>query len=253
MELQFIRQQFVELTGRYDLLEKFGHEGKEQYKADFFINAGTRVLDRKVTADHVQLSVSLHQVPPDVPTVQVPRCWQVHEVWGLPMDGSGLRIKLQETQQTNRFQNFFNRPPMVGHPLPSSWIPTHYAILTTRNEQQLEKMIALKADTPANYAHTNEWGGWVLSLELYPHQRAHCMIEVRGKFYSPELTTDVSTNMWSQFYPSLLIKAACHVLEVFYRNTEGANDWLNAMNDELLDVEKMQVETEARKFWVMEG
>lgn len=250
MQLHMLRRQFVELSGRYDLMESV--EGTEECKADLFLNAGVRLLDRKVTARHVQNSVAVHQVPPDVPIVHLERCWQVHEVWVLPVDGSGRRRQLCETRQTNRFQKFFktdgvyDRTRLYG-------VPTYYATLTTRNEQQIEKLEALAANVPANYMHTGEWNAHILCIELYPHHHALCDIEVRGKFYSPPLIEGYSTNIWANTYPELLVKAACQVLEVFYRNTEGANDWMNSIMDELIDIEKMEVETDVRQYSVMEG
>ena len=243
MQLRDIRQQFIELTGRYDFIEI-------PAKADFFINAGMQLLDRKVTSRHIQESVSFNEAPPDVGIVQIPRCWQVHQVWSLDARGEGTRFLMHRTEQTNRFTNFWRN---IGAPLPRTSKPTHYSILTTRNEQQLEKLETLDLQIPANYVHTGEWNGWVLSLELFPHQHQKCIIEVHGKYYTPPLIKDTDTNIWSQFYPSLLVKAACHVLEVFYRNTEGAQDWLVSIADELIDIEKMEVETDMRKYSVMEG
>lgn len=250
MELQHIRQQFIELSGRYDLLDIVEESG--ECKADFFINAGVRVLDRKITAKSVQNSVAIYNVPSDVSRVQADRCWQVHEVWTLPSDGRGNRTRLHETRQTNRFQDFF-RTEINKRDRHSHGFPLYYSILTTRNEQQLEKMSALSLDIPANYAHTGELNSWIISIELYPMHHAKCDIEVRGKFYSPPFTSNNSSNIWSQFYPDLLIKASCYVLETFYRNTEGANDWLSSILDELIDIEKMEVETDMLKYSVMEG
>lgn len=243
MLLKDVRQRFIEITGRYDFIDA-------PEKANIFINAGVRLLDRKVTLRYIQDSTSFHEVPPDVSIVQVPRCWQISRVWALDVQGRGVRILLQETDQANRFTNFWRN---IGAPIPSSSLPTHYAILTTRNEDQIRRIETLNMQIPANYVHTGEWNGQVLSIELYPHVSRKCVIEVHGKYYSPPLEEDNDNNLWSQVHPTLLIHAACYELETSYRNTEGARDWMAAIMDELLDIERMEVETDTLKYSVMEG
>ncbi len=264
MRLKDLRQQFVEVSGRYDLLEETD-EGRSTAKADFFINAGSRMLDQKVTAKHVQMGVITIFVPPDMQTVQLPNCWQVHEVWGMPPDGSGVRRRLHEVRENSYFHGFFHHAHRhafpsykphhgfyhgMGYPY---GIPGHYAVLTTRNEKQLEDLRALSANVPANYMETGEWNSSIISLELYPKFHGQFDIEVKGKFFSPYLTHDDDTNIWSQAYPMLLVKAACYALETVYRNTEGARDWLNSIQMDLTDIEQMDVETDVRRFSVMEG
>jgi hypothetical protein len=55
-------------------------------------------------------------------------------------------------------------------------------------------------------------------------------------YYSPTLSATLSgvtwtqtKSFWSEVYPSILLKAALYELEAFYRNSEGAKDWDNAL------------------------
>jgi hypothetical protein len=52
-----------------------------------------------------------------------------------------------------------------------------------------------------------------------------------------ELIDNSNNNYWTNVSPEILIKAALYQLEVFNRNTEGAKDWLNAIETETLGLE----------------
>jgi len=42
-------------------------------------------------------------------------------------------------------------------------------------------------------------------------------------------------------------------MEVFYRNTEGAKDWLGALDLDLMDLDKLRVDQESAEVTQMEG
>ena len=49
-----------------------------------------------------------------------------------------------------------------------------------------------------------------------------------GLFFS-KMEDDVDISYHSELFPELLLAASAYSLEVFYRNTQGANDWLTAI------------------------
>ena len=51
---------------------------------------------------------------------------------------------------------------------------------------------------------------------------------IYGGFFS-DLSDDLDTTYHSEMYPELLLMASNLALEVFFRNTQGFNDWLNSM------------------------
>ena len=55
------------------------------------------------------------------------------------------------------------------------------------------------------------------------------VIETFGKFYTPDLTEADPDSWWTFTAYSTILHGALHELEVDYRNTEGANDWKNAI------------------------
>ena len=59
-----------------------------------------------------------------------------------------------------------------------------------------------------------------------------------------ELDGDTDECYWSTEHPDILIHAALHRLEVSYRNTAGANDWLVTVKTDLADLDMDWVEEE---------
>jgi hypothetical protein len=67
-----------------------------------------------------------------------------------------------------------------------------------------------------------------------------------------ELLEDEDECMWSSEQPDILIHASLHRLEVSYRNTSGANDWLVSIKRDLADLDMEWVEEEIADLDVME-
>ena len=54
-------------------------------------------------------------------------------------------------------------------------------------------------------------------------------LDVKGLYYSHELTAETDTNYWSTVHPMTLIMAGMRQLEIINRNTQGVNDWTSAI------------------------
>ena len=63
--------------------------------------------------------------------------------------------------------------------------------------------------------------------------RKKIVVEVKGLFYSAELTNDTDQNYWSVMHPLLLIMAAMMQTEIVNRNTQGVNDWRSAITEQM--------------------
>ena len=70
---------------------------------------------------------------------------------------------------------------------------------------------------------------------------------------SLELEDDADTSWWTLEAPETLVLASLYELEVAYRNTEGANDWMGALNNELMSLEYDQISEEITGIDQMEG
>ena len=66
-------------------------------------------------------------------------------------------------------------------------------------------------------------------------------MSVLGIFGELDLSADGDINFWSSRYPLTLVFAAAYMLEVFYRNKEGANDWLMAIERSLSGIDNNAV------------
>ena len=119
--------------------------------------------------------------------------------------------------------------------------PIFYAVPLERYSPELSRLSADMVKAPASAFTQPNVGADSISLEILPRPSREYTLEVHGNFYSPILDTDTSSNIWSELYPDTLVKAALYELEVFYRNTEGANDWLNAIQADLIAAEQLEV------------
>lgn len=70
---------------------------------------------------------------------------------------------------------------------------------------------------------------------------------------SVELSLDSDTSWWTLEAPETLVIASLYQLEVSYRNSEGARDWMNAIRNDLHVLEKNQVDDEVTGIDQMEG
>jgi hypothetical protein len=102
-----------------------------------------------------------------------------------------------------------------------------------------------------NYVKSDDDGTYN-GIIFTPKADAAYNIEVVGKFLSAELTDEDGTNYWSVVAPEILLKAALYQLEIFNRNTEGANDWLSALTSEARDLEFDMVMEESNEQRIVE-
>jgi len=70
---------------------------------------------------------------------------------------------------------------------------------------------------------------------------------------SYEMEGDQDSCFWSELHPDILLHAALQRLEVSYRNTQGANDWLQAIVIDLSELDKEWVEEAVANLDQMEG
>ena len=80
------------------------------------------------------------------------------------------------------------------------------------------------------------------ALIILPPTDTQLLVEVRGLFYSKQLTADTDTNYWSDLHPTLLLKAIALELEIFNQNASRIRTWQDAVAKDLVDVSKDLVE-----------
>jgi hypothetical protein len=78
-------------------------------------------------------------------------------------------------------------------------------------------------------------------------------VEIVGFFYTAELSADDHISYWSEVHPELLVMAAMAVLEITYRNRQGFNDWMTAINNFMMTIGFDLVEEEISDVDELEG
>ena len=218
MTLLEIRKQFIKLSGRFDLVvdtEDYIDNG-----ADFYITGGQQLLDRLIEPKpeivEVDLTVGEYLVDLERSTRVITTVFAVDTV--------GNVVKL----------------------LPRS--------MDTLQELYGEEFSQVDNAAPIYWAdNIGEEATIVRTLIVLPPVAAATTIRVVGHFMTVTLASDEDENFWSLHYPHLLINSALWRLEVSYRNTEGAKDWLSAIQAEIVLVDMDIVANEVANVNQMEG
>lgn len=220
MNLLETRTKFRELSGRFDLVnEDFTDNG-----ADFFINEGRKFLDR---LDETQKSwaTAFRLIELGFYSASFPYCRAIKEVWAAH---TTARWQLEKKNLQDLITESLLGMPSSRNP----GTPLYYSPTITRyNPEDLssanfESFLGW-VEVPSGNAH--EFNTIILNVPT----STRIVVEVKGLFYSHELTDDTDENYWSAVHPMLLYMSAMRQVEVVNRNTQGVNDWNNSISAEM--------------------
>jgi len=243
-----LRQKFVELSGRYDLVNVTW----EDNGADFFINSGQRFLDRvstygKGTAKNVQSIAAGTIIVRSVDLIAVHEVWAGNSVDGLiPL----TRYSMNQLRGTfgKQLSSITQGTPAYFCPVSLRPYPDNQSIAGWTGYYDIDDLVL------ADLHHTYN------GIILVPPPNKTYYISIIGKFYSPVLTATLALGVWTEtksywteVHPDILLEAALFKLETFYRNTEGAKDWQTAMNADLTGIDAALVEESLRESQEMDG
>jgi hypothetical protein len=231
MELLDIRKLFVKLSGRLDLMDPdtFADNG-----ADVYLVEGSRFLDRKMTTAHDEDSIfKTVKVGDYVAFFTEARV--IKEAWFYYND---VRIQLHELTR-ERVRELYPKI-LTGTELGT---PTVYAPIRGKKRG---------GATPANFLTELRLSSEDINGVMFPPTDTAGTLEVIGKFYSLNLVEE-GENYWSINHPMLLVWAALYNLEISYRNSEGARDWLAAIMNAIVDIEMDHVEEDSYNLRQMGG
>lgn len=248
MEYHEIRQKFVEMSGRYDLVNATW----EDNGADFFLNAGQRFLDRistygKGVAKNVQSIAAGTIIVKSVNLQAVKNVWAGNSTDGL--------TKLTR-YSLNELKEYYEKDLSTV----TQGTPQYYAPVYLRPYPDTQ--------TSAGWAGYYDISDMVLDDAHYTYNGVIIMpppdetyyISIEGKFYSPALTATLALGVWTQtksywteVHPDILLEAALFKLETFYRNTEGAKDWKAGLDEDLVGIDRDLVEESLRDSMEMDG
>jgi len=241
MTLVEIREQFVKLNGRFDLVvdtDDYADNG-----ADFYIQAGSRYLDRQFTTPFSKAK-HYEDAAADEWYVIFQECRSILDVW---VANDEYRKKL-EKRDVDVFRAYYNEPPSSI----DSGCPTYYAPALLRTHPQASTMYIEKfVDT--SFTETSKYDYEYNGVMWMPPTDEAIIVEVQGLWYSKKLALDADNNYWSVNHPEVLVMAACMILEMSYRNTEGTKDWKGSIDALMIPVEFDMIEQEVSDRTQMEG
>ena len=220
MNLLQLRTKFRELSGRFDLVSDiYADTG-----ANFFINEGRKYLDR-LNETQKSWGTCFKFLDIEKSNVSFPYCRAIKEVW---VASTTERWQLEKKRLQDMIEGYLTGLPSSR----TSGVPLYYSPCITRyipenaTVEDLESFIG-HIDTPAGNAH--EFNAIIVNVPT----SERLTVIINGLFYSAELVNDTDENYWSAVHPLLLISAAMRQTEVVNRNTQGLNDWSNAIGVEM--------------------
>lgn len=238
MNLLQFRKMFVELSGRFDLVnEDYSDSGLQ-----VFIDEGSKFLDR---LDETQKSwaTALTDLALSESYVTFPNCRAIKEVWAA--SATTGRWQLEKKDLQDLMEGYLRTLPVEM----DTGVPLYYSPCMTR--------IVPKADTAASFESLmgyapvagNEYNAILVNV---PTSEAITLI-INGLFYSPALVADIDSNKWSDSHPLLLYMSTMRQIEVINRSTQGVNDWMNSILVEMKQLGMDLVEEIIAEVSQMEG
>lgn len=233
MNLLQIRQQFRTLSGRHDLVSAVGADTG----ANYFINAGQRHLDRR---SQTQKSFATHFKFLEIGkySAQFPYCRAVKEVW---VGSLTARWQLEKKNLADLIAGYFTTLPSGI----DSGMALYYSPAVTRAAPETYNTPADELESFTGYVDVLSADHFAYnSVLIAPPTDERLAVQIKGLFYSDQLVEDTDKNHWTEVHSDILIMAAMRAIEVINRNTQGVNDWNNAIAGEITEIGKDLVEEE---------
>jgi hypothetical protein len=237
MDLVTLREQFVKLSGRYDLV--VDTTDWEDSGADFFIQAGQDYLDRYYATPKATNTI-FEKLDTGEWYLTFSKCRVIKEVWINNTEG---RSRLTKKDMSWLYQKY---SALISET--DNGTPLYYCPARLRSTDSTDQ-IALGAF----FNYVKDDSDALRGILIFVPPDEAIVVEIQGLFYSDTLTLDTDESYWSENWPAILIKAALYQVEVFNRNTEGMKDWKLAIEDEFLGLDKDNVEEEVSDINQIEG
>jgi hypothetical protein len=249
MSLLAVRRDFAKLSGRHDLVTNFGAGTYTDNGADFFLDSGQRMLDRK--AGFLRAYAWYKK---DVAVGSYKLIFQksavVKEVWVKCSGEDRYQLEKKDlewlrTEYGDDYSALDQDAPLYYSPMPINLAPTQSALTGTTYTTEFTY------DVEELSLPTDDYNAYSGILFMPPVDQTYT-VSVLGRFESKTLTGDVKT-WWTEVHPDILILAGMWSLERFYRNSEGQRDYMLAINDAINDLDRDLVEQEVQDIDEMEG
>lgn len=213
MNLAQIRKDFIEATGRVDLvvdLVSYVDKG-----ANEFIRRGQAMLDRMPYEGKNEYAEVGAKLDPGKYRVEMAAIRSIRNVRIENTEGTYFLRKttVQDIQYALGLNSF-------GQVSAERGTPFFYAAASARS------VGAPTADTEGKRG-----------ILVYPPAEQGVNVIVDGLFFSAPLTVDASVSFWTLVHPETLVQAAWYMLERYYRNSEGMKDHIEAIERDLRGID----------------
>ncbi len=207
MTLLQIRTNFITDSGRNDLvvdLTDYADRG-----ANRFINAGQRFLDGLIDTPQSQAKYE-ETLDVGATTLTLEDCRAIEEVY---LTNAEDRIHYLTKVSLSDIREAF--PELSNE---TQGVPTYYAINVIR-VMATELTETIKG-----------------IIFMSPADDTYDMV-IEGKFFTKKLVENDDINYWTENHEDVLGMAALYKLETFYRNREGARDWLQGIMEAIRGID----------------
>ena len=240
MNLLQLRTKFRDLSGKFDLVNAdYSDNG-----ADFFINEGSKFLDR-LNENQKSWASAFRIVEVGKYSASIQYCRAIKEVWAAT---TTARWQLEKKSLQDLINDY-----LLGTPAErTSGEPAYYSPTLTRyipEDIEISDFESFLQWVEVPSGNAEEYNTILLSA---PTDK-RLVVEVKGLFYSSRLVADEDKNYWSVNHPLLLYMAAMRYVEVVNRNTQGVNDWTNAIAEDASKIGMDLVEELIAEATEMEG
>lgn len=222
MNLFTLLRTFRTLSGRYDLIDDDPEENIVN-----IVNAASMTLDR-LTENQKSFSSYFAFLDVDEFQISMPRCRAVKEVWAA---STTARWQIEKKNLQDIIVNYLSSDTIT------SGDASYYSPVVTRKTPSDADLSAFSTymtylDTQPNLdANYN-------GLVIVPPSDTKILIEVKGLFYSPALTSDDDENYWSAIHPMTLLRAVMRELDIFDQNRSKVEQWDRVLSVDLENISK---------------
>jgi hypothetical protein len=237
MALSDVRARFVQLSGRYDLVNSDDSDNG----ANWYINKGQRWLDLHPLAPTMYGRYITNLAADDF-YIEISGCRALHEVW---INDDEDRVLLERKTLKWVQEEFGDVTSDITSGTPTYWCPARPRAVNSDGNESLGTFLDFVVDEDGNET--------VQGILIAGPPEEEITVDIRGVFFSPTLSDDTDTSWWTENYDDILLLAALRKLESFMRNTAGVKDYNVVIQEELQMLDFAEVEQTVHNITRMTG
>lgn len=237
MNLKAFRKFLVTQAGRYDLVnDDFSDNG-----IDSFIIAGSKYLDN-LNETQKSWGVSYQNLAIDEISISLPYCRAIKEVWAISSTEGRWEVEKKD------FKDLMDEYLAALPSEMESGTIEYYSPCITRIIPSTTTLSSYQENLSYISVAGNEYNGILFNV---PTSEA-ISIMVSGLFYSNPLTSDTSSNYWTDEHPILLYMSTMRQIEIITGTTQGLKTWeasiatemrllgMNLIEEEIAKIDRME-------------